>query len=184
MNLNMALAVHPERGDVTVVGTDATNEVRFEPNVNGRFLRVLMASVDPRRPRPPASMDLNPHLDYATRHACPRAMRDAVPRRPARHRLERGRHARLRDRAWAPTTWWCIDAAGRAPGSTPTIAVGEGPTGLVLDEARAAASTCSTSSTPALSMVSTAAREHEVGAGALLRSHRPPAITHGPQAPV
>ena len=46
MNLNMAIAVNPASGDITVVGTDGTNEVRFEPNVNGRFLRVQLAMID------------------------------------------------------------------------------------------------------------------------------------------
>ncbi len=45
MNLCMAIAVHPVSGEITVVGTDATNEVRFEPNVNGKFLRVQLARV-------------------------------------------------------------------------------------------------------------------------------------------
>jgi YVTN family beta-propeller protein len=63
MNLNMALAVHPG-GRVTVVGTDAINEVRFEPNLKGRFLRVVAASVDPAAPTSVSRFDLNPHLTY------------------------------------------------------------------------------------------------------------------------
>ena len=49
MNLNMAIAVNPATGDITVVGTDATNQIRFEPNVSGRFIRVEMAMIDPAK---------------------------------------------------------------------------------------------------------------------------------------
>jgi len=58
LNTVMALAVHPGTGRVTTVGTDATNEVRHEPNLNGRFLRVLAAEGG-------TTHDLNPHLDYS-----------------------------------------------------------------------------------------------------------------------
>jgi hypothetical protein len=43
MNICMALGVNPATGQVTVVGTDGTNEKRFEPNVNGTFVRVRSA---------------------------------------------------------------------------------------------------------------------------------------------
>ncbi|MCC6793953.1 MAG: beta-propeller fold lactonase family protein [Candidatus Hydrogenedentes bacterium] len=46
MNLNMAIAVNPASGDITVVGTEATNEIRFEPVITGRFIRVRLAMVD------------------------------------------------------------------------------------------------------------------------------------------
>ncbi len=36
----MTMTVQPTTGELYVVGTDATNEVRFEPNLNGKFLRV------------------------------------------------------------------------------------------------------------------------------------------------
>lgn len=63
MNLCMSLAVHPANGDVVVVGTDATNEIRFEPKLKGRFLRVLAARV-PGGAGTPSVADMNPHLDY------------------------------------------------------------------------------------------------------------------------
>jgi YVTN family beta-propeller protein len=75
MNINMALAVQPGNGRVTVVGTDATNEVRFEPILKGRFLRVLAASVDPASPTAFTRTDLNPHLTYTSSNV-PQATRD------------------------------------------------------------------------------------------------------------
>ncbi|MBL0926756.1 MAG: hypothetical protein IBJ11_03775 [Phycisphaerales bacterium] len=65
MNLNMALAVNPN-GRVTVVGTDGTNEKRFEPNVNGTFVKVVMGSFDPAAPGVVTVTDLNPHLTYTS----------------------------------------------------------------------------------------------------------------------
>ncbi len=66
MNLNMALGVRPGGGGgVTVVGTDAINHVRFEPNVVGVFVQVLGATVTGAGAVGTVA-DLNPHLDYTT----------------------------------------------------------------------------------------------------------------------
>ncbi|MDJ0657320.1 MAG: hypothetical protein QNJ40_24375 [Xanthomonadales bacterium] len=62
-NIGMALSINPANGSLLWLGTDATNEVRFEPNVNGTFLRVQSALVTPGGQR--SVLDLNPHLDYA-----------------------------------------------------------------------------------------------------------------------
>lgn len=70
MNANMALAIGPG-GQVTVVGTDATNEIRFEPNVKSRFLRVLMGRFDPASPAATTVTDLNPHLNYSVQTTTP-----------------------------------------------------------------------------------------------------------------
>ncbi|MFA6241120.1 MAG: YncE family protein, partial [Candidatus Hydrogenedentales bacterium] len=50
MNLCMAIGVNPASGEITVVGTDATNEIRFEPVIGGRFLRVDIGIVDASNP--------------------------------------------------------------------------------------------------------------------------------------
>src|SRR5262249_30639778 len=63
MNMNMAIAVRPGSGQVTVVGTDATNEIRFEPNLTGTFVRAHMARFLPGIDQATIT-DLNPHLDY------------------------------------------------------------------------------------------------------------------------
>jgi len=59
------LAVAPD-GTVAAVGTEATNQVRFEPNLTGTFVRVDVATFDPAIPASFAVADLNPHLDYST----------------------------------------------------------------------------------------------------------------------
>lgn len=63
MTTVMALAVAPD-GHVAAVGTEATNEIRFEPNLTSRFVRVRVARFDPTTPATKSTADLNPHLDY------------------------------------------------------------------------------------------------------------------------
>ena len=63
MNTDMGIAVSP-LGSVTVVGTEATNVIRFEPNIAGTFVRVMGALL-PAGGGSPVLVDLNPHLDYS-----------------------------------------------------------------------------------------------------------------------
>ncbi|HEX5751978.1 MAG TPA: hypothetical protein VFZ09_37500 [Archangium sp.] len=130
MNLNMALSVHPS-GKVTVVGTDATNERRFEPNLNGRFLRVMLALVDPANPGAPGLTDLNPHADY-TVSTLPQWKRELSLGDP-------------RGIAWsADGTRGYITGMGsnnvvvvsNLGARVARMTVGEGPTGVVVDGAR------------------------------------------------
>ena len=65
MTTPMAISMRPG-GEVVVVGTEALNEVRFEPVLNGVFLSVEGAVLDPATGTV-KRFDLNPHLDYATR---------------------------------------------------------------------------------------------------------------------
>lgn len=140
MNICMALAVNPATGDVTVVGTDATNEVRFEPVVAGRFIRVEMAHVDPATTAV-AVNDLNPQLIPDYNRNVPFA-----PLLPPEDRvLSLGDPRGI---AWnaAGTRGWVsgmgsnnviqIDAAGDRAGGQPVIPVGEGPTGVAIDDLR------------------------------------------------
>lgn len=66
---NMQLGVEPATGRLVVVGTDALNWLRFEPNLAGRFLRVMAAWAEPAAVQAGVASgktDLNPHLDYAS----------------------------------------------------------------------------------------------------------------------
>lgn len=66
MNICMSLAVNPATGDITVVGTDGTNEVRFEPVISGTFLRVNVGIVDDANLSNTSIVDLNAaHLALA-----------------------------------------------------------------------------------------------------------------------
>ncbi len=127
MNANMAIAAHPG-GGATVVGTDAINHVRFESNVNGIFLRVKGASV--AGPGAPAALvDLNPHLTYDAPRV-PQAVRDLSvgdPRAVAwRAAGDRGFVAGMGSNNVA-----VVDASLQRTG---LVDVGEGPTGLAVDE--------------------------------------------------
>jgi len=68
MNICMAIGVKPygeDAGNVYMVGTDATNEIRFEPNLTGTFVRVMLSITKPDG-TPVRLIDLNKfHLDAA-----------------------------------------------------------------------------------------------------------------------
>ena len=134
MNICMALDVNPASGEVTVVGTESTNEIRFEPVVKGKFVKVRAARVAANGLTTMGIVDLNPHLTYTT-STIPQVDRDKSLGDP-------------RGIAWNATGTKAyvtgmgsnnvivIDAAGARAGLANTIPVGEGPTGVVVDDAR------------------------------------------------
>jgi DNA-binding beta-propeller fold protein YncE len=134
MNINMALAVNPASGQISVIGTDAYNHVRYEPNLNGVFLRVHLALADPATPASATVSDLNTHLDYN------------LPTLPVSDRVQsisdpRGivwnsAGSRAYVTGMGTNNVVVVDAGGARAGIQPTIDVGEGPTGIALDEAR------------------------------------------------
>lgn len=138
MNECMALGVNPASGNVTVVGTEATNQIRFEPILKSRFVRVNLAIGSEADPDAPTVLDLNPHLDYSDAQIAEQA--DAGTASQA-----------LRDQSLGDPrgiVWTAdgavgyvsgmgsnnvieIDSAGARVGNP--IEVGEGPTGLALN---------------------------------------------------
>lgn len=135
MNICMAIAVNPVSGHVTVVGTEATNEVRFEPNVNGTFVRVLFASFDPDAPgSPPIITDLNPHLDYSTPQVA-QTLRDQSIGDP-RGIAWKADGSKAYITGMGSNNLVVVDQGGARSGRAPTIEVGEGPTGIVADDTR------------------------------------------------
>ncbi len=133
MNLCMGAGVNPATGVVSVIGTDATNEVRFEPNVNGTFVRVKLALVNPAT-MSRTVVDLNPHLNYAT-HTLPQGERERSVGDP-RGIVWNGFGTRGYVTGLGSNNVVVVDAAGARAGLAETIPVGEGPTGLALDDAR------------------------------------------------
>jgi DNA-binding beta-propeller fold protein YncE len=134
MNLCMALAVNPATDQVTVVGTEALNEIRFEPILNSRFLRVHLGIVDTSQQSSPLIVDLNPQLTYAV-STIPQAQRDLSIGDP-RGIVWNSQGTRGYVAGMGSNNLVIIDAAGNRAGLQPTVEVGEGPTGLALDEAR------------------------------------------------
>ncbi len=133
MNLCMALGVNPATGRVTLVGTEATNEVRFEPNVNGKFVRVRMGWFLPATPGSPSAVDLNPHLTYATPTVA-QTERDKSVGDP-RAIVWKADGLRGYVAGMGSNNVAVIGANGARLNAVP-IAVGQGPAGLALDEAR------------------------------------------------
>ena len=136
MNACMALSVMPN-GRVTVVGTEGTNEIRFEPNLNGRFIRVNIAGFDNAGFISLAPVDLNPHLTYI-----PGPNFTPIPQN--QRELSIGDPRGI---AWTAdgqrgyvtgmgsNNVIVIGPSGARLNARP-IGVGEGPTGIVLDEPR------------------------------------------------
>ncbi len=133
MNLVMALGVNPQSGEVTVVGTDGLNEVRFEPNLRGIFIRVLLGMVDPSGGAAPAALDLNDHLDYQTA-SVPQPLRDRSIGDP-RAILWRADGSQAFVAGMGSNNVVVVGPAGTRVGAGAPIEVGQGPTGLAIDEA-------------------------------------------------
>ncbi|MBK8339880.1 MAG: hypothetical protein IPK99_07710 [Flavobacteriales bacterium] len=100
-NILMAMAVQPGTGQVTIVGTDATNEIRFEPNLNGRFLRVNLSRFTTVGGANTIT-DLNPHINYANASLPPPSGHRASEIRARSHGWPMA--ARPMSREWGPTT--------------------------------------------------------------------------------
>ncbi|GLI91657.1 hypothetical protein [Methylocystis echinoides] len=69
MNSVMAIGVNPSTGDVTAVGTEASNHIRFEPLLKGTFLKVRWARF--QMGGVPVISDLNAHIDYSKTSSAP-----------------------------------------------------------------------------------------------------------------
>lgn len=130
MNIGMAITAQPG-GGYSLIGTDGLNEVRFEPNVNSTFVRVLLASIDANGSRG-TRVDLNPHLDYSQRTIALEQRRRSIgdPRAVVWHSDgQRGWVAGLGSNNVIE-----IDRNGQRRGDP--ITVSEGPIALALDEER------------------------------------------------
>lgn len=148
MNHNMAVGVNPNTGDITVVGTDATNVIRFEPNLTGTFVRVNLAIIDPGDIANPTVVDLNEaHLTAAqvAQHgggstayqdgSVPQTERDKSIGDP---RAIEWNAAGTRGfiAGQGSNNLVVIDAAGARTSIGFTVELGEGPTGIVVDDVR------------------------------------------------
>ena len=130
-NILMAMDVNPQTGRVSVVGTDATNEIRFEPVLNGKFLRVNMSSFNVNQSN--QIVDLNPHLTYQT-SSVPVSEREKSIGDP-RGIAWRANGNKAYITGMGSNNVITVDANGNRL-STQPIEVGEGPTGVVLSESR------------------------------------------------
>ncbi len=137
MNACMGVGVNPATGQVAVVGLEHTNEVRFEPVVNGRFVRVHGAVIDPTNPANNTLADLNPHLTYPEGPGftpVDQSQRDMSLGDP-RAVVFSSDGVTAYVAAMGSNNVGVFDSALSRAGAD-TIEVGQGPTGLSLDEPR------------------------------------------------
>ena len=127
LTTNMACAIRAD-GVVGVVGTEALNEIRFEPVLNGVFLRVEGALLGIGQSQPGVRTDLNPHLDYSERNISMDDRRQSLgdPRGAAFSPLDN----RLWVAGMGSNNLGIFDSELGRQGR---VIVGEGPTGLVFD---------------------------------------------------
>lgn len=133
MNMCMAVGVNPSTGAISVVGTDAINEVRFEPNVNGRFVRVNIATVQASNLANKSIRDLNPHLTY-TSSTVPQSVRDQSIGDPRAIEWNASGTTGFVS-GMGSNNVIAVDAGGLRLSAAP-ITVGEGPTGIAVDDSR------------------------------------------------
>jgi YVTN family beta-propeller protein len=133
MNICMAVAVNPGSGKVSVVGSDALNQVRFQPVLNGIFLRVNLAQVDPLGASATV-IDLNSHLTYQTSQVSKTEREKSIG--DPRGIIWSADGTRGYVTGMGSDNLIVIDAAGNRAGRNPAIHLDEGPTGLALDESR------------------------------------------------
>ncbi len=123
------IAVHPS-GLLYVTNQEASNHVRFEPNVKGKFVQNRVTIIDPSSGLP-SPHHLNAHIDYGTPsgNAGERAMSVCIPLDVVISADGQGIYvAGFGSRK--------VAVLGGGGTVTRRIAVGEGPAGLALDEAR------------------------------------------------
>jgi len=134
MNLCMALDVNPETGQVAVVGTEAHNEIRFEPNLTGKFIDVVAAFANPTSLQSTGRADLNAELvaQYSGSPLSSDLRATAVGDPRSIKWTSDGQTAYVA--GMGSNNVVAIDSSGQRVG--PVITVQQGPVGLAIDEAR------------------------------------------------
>jgi hypothetical protein len=133
MNICMAVAVHPASGKVCVVGTDAINNIRFQPVLNGIFIRVNLAEVDPLNTMATIT-DLNSHLTYQSSQVTQTEREKSIG--DPRGIVWSSDGTRGYVTGMGSDNLIIIDGQGNRAGLNPAIKLEQGPTGLALDEGR------------------------------------------------
>ncbi len=125
-----AIAVNPDDDTIYVTGQEAFNEVRFEPNLKGKFAETRLASIDATT-LVATTTSLNPHIDY-TNPAGSEAERALSLSTPTGIAVSAA-GTEIYVSALGSDAVAVLDPAGAV---LRRIDVGAGPTGVVLDEPR------------------------------------------------
>ena len=121
----------PATGRLYIVNLEAHNEVRFEQNLQGRFTTTRVSLVDfSAQPVSVSAVDLNSHIDLETREGsdAERAISLALPAD-----IARAADGTIYVAATGSAKVGVLNPAGAVQAR---IGVGQGPTGLAIDEAR------------------------------------------------
>jgi len=133
MNICMAVAVNPVTRKIAVAGSDALNHVRFEPVLKGVFVRMNLAQVDSLN-WTSVITDLNPHLTYRTAQVSEAERNQSIG--DPRGLVWSSDGSRAYVSGMGSDNVIILDAQGNRGDLSPAINVGQGPTGLALDEGR------------------------------------------------
>ncbi len=123
------LAVHPVSGKLYVTNTEALNQIRFEPALRGQFLRTRVSIVDPNVPAVRSLVDLNPHINYGVTPGPPSETSQSLSQPGGIAFQAAGGVGYVTALGSAKVA--VLDDAGNV---TSRIGVGQGPSGLALDE--------------------------------------------------
>ncbi|MBX3420858.1 MAG: hypothetical protein KF752_04800 [Pirellulaceae bacterium] len=134
MNICMAVDVNPASGQVTVVGTEAHNEIRFEPVIQAEFIDVVAATANPLTFQATSHTDLNADLvaQFTGTQLSPTLRATALGDPRAIKWSADGAVGYIA--GMGSNNVVKIDGSGQRIGSA--IPVRPGPVGLALDEAR------------------------------------------------
>ena len=128
---NMAFDAPAQR--LLVANLDDINQVRFEPNVSGRFQASRVSVLDASLPTPVivSTSDLNAHVDFGNPNGSDseRVQSLALPADIVRQSSDGTVYV-------AATSSGRVGVLSPAGAVTSRITVGQGPTGLAIDEAR------------------------------------------------
>jgi YVTN family beta-propeller protein len=127
------MAFDPSATQLLVANLDDINQVRFEPNLSGKFQASRVSVLNVSNPATPVLMstsDLNSHVDFSNPagSVSERALSLALPAD-----LVRQSDGTVYVAATSSNRVGVLTSAGAVTGR---IAVGQGPTGLAIDEAR------------------------------------------------
>ncbi|MDQ3819986.1 MAG: hypothetical protein M3362_20245, partial [Acidobacteriota bacterium] len=123
-------ALDPSSNRLFVVNTEAHNEVRFEPNVRGRFLTTRVSIINLGTNASVTHVDLNPNVNLSNPSGTDdeRSNSLAIPAD-----IERAADGTIYVAATGSNRVGVLDSSGAVQAR---INVGQGPTGLAVDDAR------------------------------------------------
>lgn len=127
MTTLMAMDINPANGQILVVGTEAENQIRYEPNLRNTFLKVNMARSSDLGGT--IIKDLNPHLTY-THTSAPQNVRNQSIGDPRGVKWN-SNGTLIYVTGMGSNNVAIMNVAGDR---VATINVGEGPTGIALHE--------------------------------------------------